>query len=262
MVARATAAGITVLGLTDHDTTAGCPATATACARASIAFVPGIEITANRDDADVHVLGYFLDIEDPGLLRFLDEQRRQRIDRVREMVRRLDRLGIALDGESIVGPAVADPTRSAGRPWIARALVAAGRAADTAEAFDRWLGRGRPAYVPRPAGAPSDIVARIHDAGGIASLAHPGLLRHDEWIAPMVAGGLDALEAYHTDHDQEATLRYLAMADRFGIAVSGGSDFHGDLTHGALEPGAASLPPDAYERLRAAARRRPAADAP
>jgi predicted metal-dependent phosphoesterase TrpH len=211
--------------------------------------VTGIEITAMRDDRDVHVLGYFIDVAAPGLHTFLSEQRRRRLDRLRQMVARLATLGIELDAETILRPAVEDPKKSAGRPWIARALVDGGHVATTDEAFDRWLTRGKPAFVPRLGAPPAEVIARIHEAHGVASLAHPVLVGHDEWIGGLVSEGLDALEAYHSEHDSAATARYVAMASAMGVAVSGGSDFHGDPTHGPSQPGAVSVPRDAYEEL-------------
>jgi predicted metal-dependent phosphoesterase TrpH len=249
LVARAAAAGVSVLAVTDHDTVSGCEAVAAACAAAGLTFVTGIEITAIRDDHDVHVLGYFLDVTAPALHTFLSEQRRQRIERLRQIVARLAALGIELDAEAIVRPALENPRKAAGRPWIARALVAGGHVANTDEAFDRWIGRGKPAFVPRLGASPAEVISRIHAAKGVASLAHPALVGHDEWIAGLVSQGLDALEAYHSEHDAAATARYLAMASTLGLAVSGGSDFHGDPSHGPDHPGAVSLPRDAYEKL-------------
>ena len=249
LVARAASAGVTVLSVTDHDTVAACDAAAAACAAAAIRFVPGIEITAVRDEVDVHVLGYFIDPQSNALHAFLSEQRRRRIDRVRRMIGRLADLGLPLDADAILKPALDDPGKSVGRPWIARALVAAGYVTTTNEAFSAWLSRGRPAFAPREAAAPDNVVARIHDAGGIASVAHPGLIGRDEWIPGLAAAGLDAIEAYHTNHDAEATARYCAMAERLGLAVSGGSDYHADESHGAPRPGSVSLPREAYERL-------------
>jgi predicted metal-dependent phosphoesterase TrpH len=249
LVARASAARVDVLSVTDHDTVAASGAAAAACRDAGIEFVPGIEITAASRETDVHVLGYFVDVASTALHRFLVEQRRQRIDRIREIVTRLGRSGIHLDADAIVQPAIDDPSRSAGRPWIARALVAGGHVATSNEAFDRWLSRGRPAFVPRLAATPEDVIVRIHDAGGLASLAHPGLLRRDDWIPLFVNAGLDALEAYHTEHDAVATARYTDLADRYGVLVSGGSDYHADPSHGAAGPGSVSLPRDAYDRL-------------
>jgi 3',5'-nucleoside bisphosphate phosphatase len=249
LVARASAAGVTVLSVTDHDTVAGCDAVRAACEPAGIEFVAGIEITAVRDEADVHVLGYFLDPRSPSLRAFLSEQREQRVDRVRRIILKLAGHGLRLDADAILGPALDEPGRSVGRPWVARALVAAGHVASSNEAFSMWLSRGRPGFVPREGAAPEGVITRIHDAGGIASMAHPGLLGRDNWIPPLADAGLDAIEAYHTDHSPEDTTRYLAMAERLTLAVSGGSDYHADQSHGAAHPGAVSLPRDAYERL-------------
>jgi hypothetical protein len=249
LVARAAGAGVATLAVTDHDTTAACAPVADACRVHGIEFVAGIEITAILDGADVHVLGYFVDPASPALQAFLAVQRQVRIERVREMVGRLATFDIALDADAIVAPALADPRRAAGRPWIARALIAAGHVASTTEAFDRWLARGRPAFVPRSGPHPRDVFAEIHAAAGIASLAHPGLVGRDQWIPQFAAAGLDALEAYHSEHDGIATAKYLALARELGLAVSGGSDFHGDPAHGPSHPGSVSLPRAAYIAL-------------
>jgi 3',5'-nucleoside bisphosphate phosphatase len=257
LVARASAAGVRVLAVTDHDTVAGCAAAADACARARIKFVPGIEVTAVVEGADVHVLGYFVQTGSPALLSFLAEQRRRRADRVRDMIGRLAGHGIALDAEAILAPALQDSARSAGRPWIARALVDAGHVPNISEAFNRWLSRGRPAFIPRIGASPAEVFERIHAAGGIASLAHPVLVKHDEWLPQFATNGLDALEAYHTDHDELTTAHYLGIAKTLRLGVSGGSDYHADDAHGGGGPGRVSLPQKHYEgllRLRAARR--------
>jgi len=256
LVARAAAARVTVLAVTDHDTVAACAAAADACASAGIEFVTGIEITAVQDATYVHVLGYFFDRDSPALLGFLAEQRQRRIDRIRQIIDRLASLGMPLDAEAVLKPASEDSSRSAGRPWVARALVAAGYVKTTNMAFELWLSRGRPAFIPRLAAAPADVFDRLHAAGGIASIAHPGLNRHDECLDEFAAAGLDALEAYHTEHDADATARYRAAARRLNLAISGGSDFHGDESHGAPRPGTVALPRSDYDVLerRAASR--------
>ena len=249
LVARAASAGVTVLSVTDHDTVAGCDEAAAACAAAAIRFIPGIEITAVRDEVDVHVLGYFIEPRSSVLHAFLSAQRRSRIDRIRRVIERLADLGLPLDADAILKPALDDPGKAVGRPWVARALVAAGHVTTTDEAFRSWLSRGRPAFAPREAATPDEVVGRIHGAGGLASVAHPGLIGRDEWIPDLASAGLDAIEAYHTNHDAAATARYCAMAARLGLAVSGGSDYHADESHGAPHPGSVSLPREAYERL-------------
>ena len=249
LAACAAAAGVSTLGLTDHDTVGGCAATAEACARLGVAFVPGIEITAVVDERDVHVLAYFFDLESPALHRFLAEQRVRRVERVREMFSRLARHGIHLDGEAILAPGLADSTVAVGRPWIARALVTAGIVSNVNDAFTYWLGRGRPAFVPRVGASPEDVFVRVHEAGGLSSLAHPVLVEHDDWIPRFAEAGLDALEVYHSDHDAAATARYLRIARELGLLVTGGSDFHGDAAHGGRGPGSVTLPREHWDAL-------------
>ena len=251
LVARAAAAGITTLAVTDHDTVASCAAVEHECRRVALTFVPGIEISAIRDGRDVHVLGYFFDFRSPALLDLLRDQRRQRMARARQMMDRLAHHGLALEQEDVLRPALEDETRSVGRPWIARALVVSGHVPTINDAFDRWLSRGRPAFVPRVGPSPAAVVSCVHEAGGIASIAHPGLLGRDEWLDDFVKSGVDALEAFHSRHDAKTTARYVAAASRLGVAVSGGSDYHADVSHDREELGAVGLPPEHYHRLAA-----------
>ena len=217
--------------------------------------VPGIEITAIHQGRDVHVLGYFIDQASVSLRTFLERQRAQRFDRARAIAARLAELGLPIDIETVLQPALAQPGRAVGRPWIARALVERGHVRDTKQAFDRWLGTGRPAFVPRQGPSPVEVVRGIIDAGGVASLAHPGLLNRDEIIPPMIDAGLAALEAYHSEHDPDTTVYYLEMAARHGLAVSGGSDFHGGGAHGVDAPGVVQLPHERFAELAARAGR-------
>jgi len=250
LVARAAGAGVEVLSVTDHDTTAAAASTAAACAHARIEFVTGIEITAVVDGADVHVLGYFIDPDAPALAAFLVEQRSRRVDRVRLMVERLAALGIELDVDAILRPGMEDTSKAAGRPWIARALVNAGAVKDTREAFDKYLKRGQPAFVPRVGPLPAEVFSEIHAAGGLASLAHPGLLGRDDLIRGFVSAGLDAIEAHHSKHTAEDTARYLDLAAQHGVTVSGGSDYHGDASHDVVGIGGVSLPPELFQVLK------------
>ena len=250
LVSCAASSGVTVLAITDHDTVAGCAPAAAAAAAHGVELVTGIEISAVRDDLDVHVLGYFIEVQSAALLAFLAEQRRRRIDRVRRMIERLAARGIVLDADAIVEPGIHDPSKSVGRPAIARALVAGRHVATMDEAFDRWLERGAPAFVAREAVTPEEVIGRIHDAGGLASLAHPALLGRDEWIPALASAGLDAIEAYYTEHDAARTGHYLATAGRLHLAVTGGSDYHADGAHGSCRPGSTSLPRDEFEKLK------------
>jgi hypothetical protein len=217
-------AGITTMAVTDHDTTAAIPAAAREAKRAALGFVPGIEITAAWRGSDVHVLGYFFDPESPALKAFLRAQLEDRIRRARAVAGRLDSLGVPVDIELLIARAEGKPVL---RPHIARALVEAGHVEHEWEAFDRYIGAHRPAYVPRQGATPAEVIAIIRKAGGISSMAHPGVTEQDELIPDLAAAGLDALEVYHTDHQAEDATRYAALARRVGLAVTGGSDFHG-----------------------------------
>jgi predicted metal-dependent phosphoesterase TrpH len=252
LVSRAARAGVRTLAVTDHDTIAGCDEAAGACSAAGIEFVTGIEITAVTGGVDVHVLGYFFDRFSPPLAAFLTAQRQERVERLRRIGERLASHGIVLDLDAILQPALDNPALSPGRPWVARALVSQGHAADIGDAFNVWLSRGRPGFVARAGAPPSEVFQRIHEAGGLASIAHPAHLADPGWITDFAADGLDAVEAYHSDHDQAATAQFLAIARDLGLAVSGGSDFHGEGYH-SRAPGSVSLPAGEFARLRLAA---------
>ncbi len=253
LVRQAHAAGITVLGVTDHDTTAGVPAVVAAAAAYGITVVPGIEITAVDGGQDVHVLGYFIDPASAPLMDFLAAQRADRVRRALAIADKLAALGCAIDTAPLLAGGAADQVVA--RPQIAAALVGAGHVATTEEAFDRLIGEGRPAYVPRRGAAPAEVVALVARAGGLASLAHPGLLGRDDLVPGLAAAGLPAIEVYHSDHDETAQAHYRALAARHGLAVTGGSDFHGDGGHRHAALGSIALPEEDYRRLCARAGR-------
>lgn len=256
LVAAARRVRLSTLAVTDHDTVAALDETAAECALQGLRWVAGIEITAGRGGAEVHVLGYFFDPQSPALLAFLDEQRADRVRRITAMIDRLWRLGLAVEEDEVFGTDRRTGGRAVGRPFIARAMVRAGHVKTAREAFDLYLAEGRPAFVPRRAPAPEDVVGLVHAAGGIASLAHPALLGHDEWIPGMATAGLDAIEAYYSEHSPDVIARYRSLAADLGLALSGGSDYHGHVGHGPQRPGDAVLPEHEFERLVERARRR------
>lgn len=248
LVRHAAAAGLTVMSVTDHDTVAGIGEAAVAAAAAGIRIVPGIEITAVHDGRDVHVLGYFIDRDDGAFAEFLTRQRALRVARVHEIVARLAALGAPLDVEALVARASARPGASVGRPAIARALQEAGHVESLQEAFDRFLASGRPAFVPRTGSAPAEVVAVIHRAGGLASMAHPGVTKSPGVLAALAGEGLDAVEVYHSDHPPEVQRELRAFAEAHRLLVTGGSDFHGGDNR-ARPIGSSTLPEDDFRRL-------------
>jgi predicted metal-dependent phosphoesterase TrpH len=155
-----------------------------------------------------------------------------------------------IDVEALIGSS-AEEGRAVGRPQLARALVAAGHAVSVAEAFELWLGSGRLAYMPRTGATPWEVVELITSVGGIVSMAHPGVTKRDDLIPKLAAHGLCAIEAWHSDHDETVTARYLALAEALGLLATGGSDFHGDLPDRSARLGRAVMPSGAFDRLMA-----------
>jgi predicted metal-dependent phosphoesterase TrpH len=247
LVARAAAAGLTTISVTDHDTVAALADVRQHAAAAGLTVVPGIEITAVHDGRDVHILGYFFDELDPVLARFLERQRARRIDRARAIAERLTRLGCPIDLEQLLATTALTPGTALGRPRIARALRKAGYVASIQEAFDRFLAAGQPAFVPRVGPAPVEVVGAIHGAQGVASLAHPGVTRQPQLIEPLAGAGLDAIEAYHSDHTPQMREQALATAEQLHLAVSGGSDHHGEDDRRPL--GGVTLPRADFDEL-------------
>jgi predicted metal-dependent phosphoesterase TrpH len=254
LVERVAAAGVTVMAVTDHDTTAAVDEVREIAQARGLEALPGIEVTAVERGRDVHVLGYFIDPSEHGLIEFLRGQRETRVRRVHAIAARLAELGIPIDLQSLLDQAARHPNRSIGRPQVARALQQAGHVADPREAFDRYLGSDGPAFVARPGFPPEVVIDVIHRARGLASLAHPGRTRIDARIEALARSGLDALEVYHSDHDPDAIERYRRMASDLGLLMTGGSDFHADPARD-LSPGAATLPPTEWQRLSAARHR-------
>ena len=222
--------------------------------QAGLCLIPGIEISAVAEGRDVHVLGYFIDPGSASLRTFLDRQRADRVSRVAEMRDRLAALGCPIDVTPIL--AAAARGRSVGRPQIAAALVAAGHVQTRDEAFTRFLEFTGAAYVPRHGASPADVVALIHESGGIASLAHPAVTARDHLIAPLAAAGLDALEARHSDHDAVTEARYRALAAQLGLLVTGGSDYHGESGHRVGTLGQVTLALEDFDALVHAAKAR------
>jgi 3',5'-nucleoside bisphosphate phosphatase len=253
LVEAAAAASLRTISITDHDTTDGIASAAEAASRLGIQLISGIEITAVADGHDVHMLGYFIDRSSARLQSFLAASRADRLRRVREMCEKLEGLGAPVTPEPLLDAAACD--RSVGRPHVAAALISAGHVQDRQEAFDRFLNADGPAYVPRRGASPEDVIALLHHAGGIASLAHPGTSRRDEFIRRLASAGLDAIEAVHSDHDGDLEQHYRALAADLRLPITGGSDYHGPDTHHARTLGSVTLPAADFSALCSAATR-------
>ena len=223
-VVRAAAfAGLAAIALTDHDTVAGLAEAQVAGAELGVRIVNGVELSAVEGDAETHLLGLHLrDVlvieRELGALRDMRERRGQRI------VEKLVALGVLVTFADVLAQASGG---AVGRPHVARALVADGWATDVRDAFDRYLGAGKPAYVAKDQLGMADAIAIIHSAGGLAVLAHPGGAGTRERLTALMALGLDGGEVRHPGHSPSDTARLSAVAAQLGLVISGGSDWHG-----------------------------------
>jgi predicted metal-dependent phosphoesterase TrpH len=223
---RARAGGVRVWALSDHDTVAGMAAAAAAAKRHGLRLVPGIELSAFLATKEIHVLGHFVDPEHLALRRFEDVLAEHRRGRMQRMVERLAELNVRIRVEDVERWSGG---KTIGRPHVARAIVEAGYVATVKEAFDRFLGEGKPAFVPRFRLEVADAVALVRGAGGTATLAHPGVSRIDERaLQALRAAGVEGLEVHHADHDPGTRERYLRLADALDMVPTAGSDYHGE----------------------------------
>jgi predicted metal-dependent phosphoesterase TrpH len=248
LVLRAQNAGLACIALTDHDTVEGCARAAAACADVKMEFISGAELTAEHEDTEVHILGYFLDTKNPVLLDRIGKFQAVRQNRINEMCAALNRLGIPLKAESVFALA---NCKSPGRPHVARALVKEKLIDNLDEAFEKYLKKGRPAWVPKTKMSALEGVELIHQAGGLAVMAHPGLNRTDDIIPGLVKAGLDGIECFHTKHSTVMAERYLEIAEKYDLLVTGGSDCHGFSKKAPLI-GTVKLPYEHIEKLFAA----------
>jgi predicted metal-dependent phosphoesterase TrpH len=237
------------ISLTDHDSVEGCLDTERACAAVGIEFIAGIELTSEQEGNELHILGYCLDTHNARLLTEIAQFQAVRQNRIREMVEKLNRLRVPLSADAVFALA---NCRAPGRPHVARALVAARLCGSLDEAFERFLKKNRPAWVPKFKMSGEKALELIHQAGGVAVLAHPGLNRTDEVIPGMVEAGMDGIECFHTKHSTATTEHYLELADHFHLLVTGGSDCHG-MNKGKPLIGTVKVPYQHLEKLKARA---------
>lgn len=231
-------AAVTALAITDHDIVAGVAEAIAIGQQCGIEVIPGVEISSLAGNSELHILGYFLDCQDPDLLEHLKSLRDGRHRRNPQIIERLQTLGIDITYDEVRALAGTD---SIGRPHIARVLMDKHVVASAKEAFDRFLAEGKPAYVPRELPSPAEAIRWIKAARGLAVLAHPTWVKVTEQslidlVRQLKADGLDGVEVYYSTHAARQTREYLSLAQQLGLLVTGGSDFHG-LTKPDIEVG-------------------------
>jgi predicted metal-dependent phosphoesterase TrpH len=251
LVEEAALRGLRVLALTDHDTVAGIAEARDAGARLGVEIIPGVELSTTMAGGEgVHLLGYFVAVDDPDFREGLAAYARDREERMARMIERLRRVGAPVDAERVLAIA---GHGTQGRPHLARALVEAGHAADLPDAFARYIGWGQPAFVPRPRVDPRQAIALVRAAGGVPVLAHPYTAGGVESVLDrLIPDGLLGMEVDYGQYSPEERDVLRQIAARRGLIATGGSDFHGPGFGAGRDLGGAPVPLAAVAALRAA----------
>lgn len=247
VVAEARRAGLAVISVTDHDTTAGLEEATVASREAGIEFIPGVEISATHPIAEAHILGYWVDFKSRALAQFLSSPLSTRTARIAEMCKKLGELGMPVDPEEVFREAA--DAEAVGRPHVARVMLRKGYVKHMDEAFDRFLGEGRPAHVKRFKNTTADTIRMIHACGGISVIAHPGLIRDQALIDALIEEGVMGIEVYCHEHKKTQASRFVRLAKERGLLITGGSDYHGAMLDKPFRLGDLRVPYECYERL-------------
>jgi 3',5'-nucleoside bisphosphate phosphatase len=225
VVQAAHAASLVAIAITDHDTVDGLAEATAAGEQLGVRIVPGVELSTHFDDDELHLLG--LHLADLGSMRdALAALQHGRVERAERIVDTLNRSGVPVTMESVLVEAAGG---AVGRPHVARAMVAGGWVRDFREAFDKWLGFAKPAYMPKARFEVADAIALVHRAGGLAVWAHPHDAATPARVARLAAAGLDGVEVLHPGHPPYISQRLFETTEQAGLLPSGGSDWHGTL---------------------------------
>jgi predicted metal-dependent phosphoesterase TrpH len=237
--------GLKAISITDHDVVSGYLEAAEYARGKSIDVIAGIELSASKKDDDIHLLGYLIRPDHEGLLKALERFRRIRNERGKKMVKRLADIGVKIEYEDVLQSA---GNAALGRPHLAEALAKNGIVASYNEAFNKYLALDGPVYVPKAKLTPTEAIDLIHQAGGMAAMAHPALTNRDDMIEEMAAAGLDGMEVFHPTHGRAARKKYRQIARHYKLFITGGSDSHnrkGRYGHIGQE----NVPYGCYEKL-------------
>jgi len=251
LVERAKQNNIEVMAITDHDNVDGLKEGRKEAEKAGITFVDGIEVSANFLNKDIHILGYFLNLEDEEFFGWLRNLQEKRHNRTLEMLKKLSQLGIEISLAEVEGEVLGNVI---GRPHIAKMIIKKGFAATMDEVFDRYLGDGKPAYIPKVGVDMVEVVKKLKANGAVVILAHPHLISHSDdtvinIIDMLVKNGLDGLELYYPNIDARKKNKLLKIAKKRGLILTGGSDFHG-LNRAGIDLGTGDISEKVFEILK------------
>lgn len=238
IMAFAQARGLKAISITDHDCTDAYPLAMEMGEDMDIEVIPGVELSSEIQGTDIHILGYFIDYNNPDFIKKLDEMKKARFARAQKIVANLNKQGIDLRFETVLDIA---GEGAIGRPHIAAAMLREELVYSFREAFDKFIGYNSPAYVEKLKMSPKEVFDLIKHAGGVPVLAHPGVTSVDERIAEFIRDGLQGIEVYHTEHPGAAERHYLKLCKKNDLAFTGGSDFHSP-NHNKFELGNPRIP--------------------
>jgi predicted metal-dependent phosphoesterase TrpH len=239
---------LSAISIVDHDTVEGIEPTMEIAKSKNIEVISGIELSAEYDGLEIHILGYLVDYKRKDLIERLGSLRENRIERIYKIVDKLKDIGVALKAEAVFDMA---KQGTVGRLHIARAMLKEGLVSSTWEAFHKYIGEKSPAYICGFKFSPQEAIKLIKDVGGIPVLAHPYTLSRDDLIPQFIEQGMMGLEAYYPEHTQGMTNLYLSLAKKFNLLVTGGSDCHGNAKPEA-KIGSMKIPYELVEKLKRA----------
>lgn len=223
IVVRAKKAGLDIISITDHDNLAGVTTAVEYGRQMGVEVIPGVEISTDIEDKEVHLLGYFIDVKHEEFQEYLSFFRQERLNRAVRIVKKLNNLGIGLSIEHVLKIA---KSSAVGRPHIAQALIEAGYVGNFYEAFDKYIGNNCPAFERKIHVSPQSALKLISDAGGLSFIAHPGYI-NEKILMSLIKAGIDGIEVIHPSHNQNQVKFYRGIVNEYCLLASGGSDFHG-----------------------------------
>lgn len=248
LVKQSIACGLSAIAITDHDTTASIPEAQAEAKGSDLEIIAGIELTAQYENREIHLLGYFIDYDNKILLEKLKLVQQNRIERVHKIIENLETLGVALKARTVFD---ISGKSTVGRMHIARALVEEKRVNSIPEAFRKYIGDNSPAYVLGFRLSVQEAIKIIKDAKGVAVLAHPYILHNDALITEFISYGLQGIEVYYPEHSQSMVNFYLDLARKSNLLITGGTDFHGSAKP-EIKLGMIKVPYELVENLRQA----------
>jgi len=247
VVGEAAKANLAAIGITDHDTMEGIFSARTAGKKLNVEIIPGIEFSTHFKRNEIHILGYFCQEDNTSLRKTIDRLRSDRYDRMKKMVYKLNKLGVRITFDEVMAEVQG---QAIGRPHLARVLCEKGYCKTLGEAFAKYIGFQSPAYVQRKEFRPVEAIGIIRGAGGVPVLAHPGTYEKVDFLPSLLRAGLMGIEVFHPRNNIRISYRFLKLALKCGLLITGGSDYHGDKNGEGTQLGAVKMDPFFLEEIK------------